>query len=291
MIVAITGASGFIGSALAASLRAEGHAVRTIGRGAQSDVRWDPEHGALPDDALDGIDAVVNLAGERIDQRWNAERKRALRESRVRGTGLIAAAAARAKPQVLVSGSAMGIYGSRGDEWLDESSLTGDDFLAGIARAWEGATVPAQDAGVRVVLARTGLVLHPGGGALAKMLPPFRAGLGGPVGDGKQYMSWISRTDAVRALRFAIDTVSLAGPVNVVGPEPVTNADFSHALGRALHRPSVVPVPAFALRLAFGEMAEATVLASQRIRPRRLLEAGFTFAHTTLDAALTHELG
>jgi uncharacterized protein (TIGR01777 family) len=243
--------------------------------------------------ALEGTDAVVHLAGEPIPQRWTAEAKRRIRESRVRGTQLIATTLAglARPPRVLASGSAMGVYGDRAGEVLDEDSALGRGFLAEVATAWEEAAQPAARAGVRLLTLRTGLVLSRRGGALAKLLLPFRLGAGGRIGSGRQWVSWIALDDTVGAILHAIEHPSLAGPVNVSAPEPVTNAEFTATLARVLHRPAVVPVPAFALRLAFGEMGEATLLASQRMRPRRLLESGYPFRHPTLEGALRHALG
>jgi uncharacterized protein (TIGR01777 family) len=290
--VAITGASGFIGRALTASLKDAGHTVRSIGRGASSDVRWNPRAGTLAVADLDGVDAVVHLAGASVSERWTAEHKREILESRRLGTALIARTIASMprKPRVLVSASAVGIYGSRGDEWLTETSASGTDFLAEVGRAWESGADAARDAGIRVVHPRIGIVLSPEGGALAKMLPAFRLGLGGPMGSGAQWMSWIALDDLIRVLEFALETEALAGPVNAVAPNPVTNAAFGTALGAALHRPAILPVPAFGLHLLFGEMADATVLASQRVRDARLAEAGFSFRYPELDAALRHLL-
>jgi uncharacterized protein (TIGR01777 family) len=294
--IAVTGATGFIGSALVDVLATAGRTVRRLVRGDRgrgpNDVRWDPASGRLDAAALDGVDAVVHLAGEPIAQRWTAAAKRRIRESRVRGTTLLATTIASMPrpPRVLVSGSAMGIYGARGDEQLDETSALGDDFLADIAREWEAAAEPAARAGVRVVKLRTGLVLSPRGGALGKMLLPFRLGAGGRVGSGKQWVSWIALTDTVSAIVHAVDTEALTGPVNLAAPNPVTNAELTATLARVLGRPAVIPVPATALRIAFGEMGVATLLASQRMRPRRLLESGFTFRFPTLEAALRHEL-
>lgn len=291
--IAITGASGFVGAALVPFLTTGGHEVRTIGRGTTSAVRWDPTRGALDTEALEGVDAVIHLAGENVGARWTAARRRAIVESRVQGTRLIAERCARMRtpPEVLVSASAIGIYGIRGDEWLDESSALGDDFLAEVGQAWEAATAPARDAGIRVVRLRIGIVLNPAGGALAKMLLPFRLGAGGRLGDGRQWMSWISREDLVGAIHHAVQTPSLAGAVNATAPTPVTNAEFTRTLARVLHRPALAPVPAFALRALFGPMAEGTVLASQRVRPTALEAAGFRFLHPTLEAALRFELG
>lgn len=291
--VAVTGAHGFIGGALVAALRREGCDVVTIGRSGRSDVRWDPLAGLLDDAALEGVDAVVHLAGATIARRWTRRRKREIRESRVRGTRLIAESIARLsrRPQVLVSASAIGYYGSRGDEWLTEESGPGTDFLAYVGREWEQAADPARAAGVRVVHARNGIVLGSAGGALARLLPPFRLGVGGRLGDGRQWMSWIALGDAVRALRFALASEALAGPVNLVAPKPVTNAEFTVTLARVLGWPALLNLPAVALRALFGEMAGATLLASQRVRPARLERAGFAFAHATLDGALRAELG
>lgn len=291
--IAITGASGFLGAGLVPFLTTGGHEVRTVGRGAASDVRWDPARGALDAAALAGVDAVIHLAGASVAERWTDAHRRAIRESRVQGTRTIAEACARLtpRPEVLVCASAVGIYGSRGDEWLDESSALGDDFLADVGREWEAAAQPARDAGIRVVHLRIGVVLNPGGGALAKMVTPFLAGVGGRLGDGRQWMSWISREDLIGAVHFALQTPSLAGAVNAVAPEPVTNATFAATLGRVLHRPAIAPVPAFVLRTLFGAMAEGTILASQRVRPAALEAAGFPWLHPTLASALRFELG
>jgi len=284
--VAITGAGGFLGSALIPFLTTGGHEVRRVG------LRGTPEAKAL-DAALAGVDAVVHLAGEPIAQRWSATVRSELKESRIRGTRAIAEACARMspRPEVLLSGSAVGIYGNRGNEVLDESSETGKDYLAEVGRAWEAATAPAREAGIRVVHLRTGIVLNPAGGALGKMLLPFKAGVGGRLGSGKQWMSWISREDWIGALYFAMQSPGVSGALNLTAPEPATNATFTSTLGRVLHRPSIAAVPAFALKTVFGEMAEATILASQRAMPVALTRAGFKFAHPTLASALRFELG
>jgi uncharacterized protein (TIGR01777 family) len=291
--IAITGASGFLGVSLASFLATGGHTVLRIGRGADNDARWDPARGVLDPAALEGVDAVIHLAGASVAERWSAEQKRAIRESRVQSTRLIAQAIVKLsrKPSVLISGSAIGIYGSRGDEQLDESSTLGDDFLADVGREWEAETRVAEDAGVRVVHLRTGIVLNPAGGALAKMVTPFMAGVGGKLGSGSQWMSWISREDWIGAVHHALHTNSLRGAVNAVGPEPVTAATFAATLARVLGRPNLFPVPAIALKALFGEMAEGTILASQRVMPKRLSESGFGFAHKSLASALRFELG
>jgi uncharacterized protein (TIGR01777 family) len=293
--IAITGSSGLIGSALIPVLERYGHEIRTlVRRPARTplEISWDPDHGSIDAARLEGVDAVVHLAGETLGQRWTDDVKRRARDSRVKSTTLLARtlASLATKPSVLLSGSAIGIYGNRGDESLDEASALGDDFLASICKEWEAAASPAADAGIRVVNLRTGLVLSSRGGALEKMLIPFRMGVGGPMGNGRQWMSWISMSDYVRTIGFLIRADTLAGPVNLVAPNPVTNTEFTHALGHVLSRPALVTVPKFALRLAMGEMVDATILASQRVRPRRLLEGGFDFKFPTVESALRAEL-
>ena len=291
--IAVTGASGLIGKALLPALRAQGWTVVTVGRGDGSDVRWNPTAGTIDAHALAGAEAVVHLAGEPIVVRWSDARRRAIRESRESGTALIARTIAglAERPRVLVSASAIGIYGDGGDAWLDEQHASGDDFLASVCVAWERAADAARDAGIRVVHPRIGLVFAAAGGALAKLLPVFRLGLGGPAGSGAQWMSWITRGDSVRALLTLLDDATLAGAVNVASPQPVTNAEFTETMGRVLHRPALIPVPAFALRAAFGDMAEQTLLASQRVRPARLEQVGFHWEQPALDGALRAALG
>ncbi|MBI1808980.1 MAG: TIGR01777 family protein [Gemmatimonadetes bacterium] len=286
--VAVTGGSGLIGRALLGALRAAGWSVLTIGRGAGSDVRWDPSSGTLDARALDGTSAVVHLAGEPIAVRWTEARRRLIMESRTSGTALLAhtIAALSPRPLAFVSASAIGYYGEGGESWLDEGQAHGEGFLASVCVAWERAADAARDAGIRVVHPRLGVVLATDGGALAKLLPPFRLGLGGPVGSGAQWMSWISRADTVRAIVAMLDDATLDGAVNVVAPEPVTNAAFTKTLGHVLHRPAIIPVPAIALRTAFGEMAEQTLLVSQRVRPARLQRAGFAWEQPSLEGAL-----
>jgi uncharacterized protein len=291
MVIAISGSSGLVGSALVRALASRGNEVRRIVRGtprSPTDIAWDVERGTIDRAKLEGVTAVINLAGENLAQRWTAATRRRIRESRVAGTAALARALAEmsAKPRVLLSGSAIGIYGSRGDEILDETSAPGNDFLADVCKAWEGATAPASDAGIRVVLLRTGIVLSRDGGALTKMLLPFKLGLGGHFGSGRQWMSWIAIDDYPRVVTHLLGAEAVSGPVNVVSPNPVTNAEFSRVLARVLSRPSFIPVPKIALDLLFGEMAEDTVLASQRVVPRRLLETGFDFQQPTLESAL-----
>jgi uncharacterized protein (TIGR01777 family) len=290
--VAVTGATGMIGSALVARLRARGHTVRRLVRSPRDvqpgDALWSPNDAALDEHVIEGCDAIVNLAGAPIAERWTEQRKRDIRDSRVHGTSLLAhtISSMAVKPRVVLSGSAVGYYGNRGDEQLDEQSTSGTDFLSRIAREWEGATAPISNAGVRLVLLRTGIVLSAHDGALGKMLTPFKLGVGGPMGDGRQWMSWISLEDHLRAMEHALFSDALHGPVNLVTPDPVRNEDFAATLGKVLSRPALIPVPRFALELAFGEMADATILASQRVVPRALLATGFQFAHPTLEGAL-----
>lgn len=296
MRTAITGASGFIGTRLVSRLTKAGHTVIRIGRsrasGPQPDVVWDAVT-RIDASALDGVDAVIHLAGESIGQRWSDERKRAIRDSRVQGTSLIARtiASLSKKPTVLVSQSATGIYGDRGDETIDETSATGSDYLAGVAREWEASADPARQAGIRVVHPRTGIYLHPDAGALEKMLPFFSLGAGGRIGDGRQWMSWIALTDVLAAMEFFVTAGTLEGAVNLTAPNPERNADFTKTLARVLNRPAFATVPEFAIRLLYGEMGQATVIYGQRVLPKKLLAAGFQFAYPALEAALRHELG
>lgn len=293
--VAIAGASGFLGDALARYLTSQGHAVRRIGRASSrnAEFHWDLAAGRLDPTALDGADAVVNFAGATIAQRWTADHKRAILSSRVRSTEVLSKtmSAVRSPPRVFLSTSAIGIYGSRGDEALDETSTAGGGFLANVVQQWENAAAPAKDAGVRLVHPRMGLVMHPDGGALAKLIPVFNIGGGGKIAKGTQWMSWIGMHDALRALLFLMSTESLSGAVNVTAPNPVTNAEFSDTLGAVIHRPAIATVPEFAIKLMFGEMGEETLLSGQRVLPRRLLDAGFPFDFPDLAAALRHELG
>lgn len=296
--IAITGASGMIGRALSSFLSAGGHqVVRVVRRAAGAgEVSWDPAKGRLDPVELQGCEAVVHLAGENVGAgRWSAERRERIRESRRLGTTLIAETIAKLDPppRVLVSASAIGIYGSRGDEELREASALAPAgvFLADVCREWEAATQPARNAGIRVAIPRFGVVLSPAGGALQKMLPFFQAGVGGPAGSGRQWMSWISLDDTLGAIHHALFTDALEGPVNAVGPAPVTNREFSGTLGRVLGRPAVLPVPAAVLRLLFGAMADGTVLSSAAVLPELLRATGYEFRHSTLESALRFVLG
>ena len=297
MKVAITGASGLIGSALVPFLRTGGDdVVRLVRRPPTGgdEARWDPEAGEVDRAALEGVDAVVHLSGENLaGGRWTESRKARLRSSRVGSTRLLAETLAglKRRPGVLVSFSAVGYYGSRGDAWLTENDPPGDGFLAALTADWEKAAEPATRAGIRVVHPRSGVVLSPAGGALGKMLLPFKAGLGGVVGPGTQYMSWIAPEDLLGVVHHVLSRSDIAGPVNAATPSPVTNAEFTRTLGRVLGRPTVAFVPAFALRLAYGEMADATLLASTRVRPERLLATGYRFRFPDLEGALRHVLG
>jgi len=281
MHVLISGSTGLIGSALVRSLQADGHSITRLSRTGGGAGMFDAA-------AVPACEAVVHLAGESVAGRWTSAKKAAIRDSRVGGTRSLCEALARleTRPRVLASASAIGFYGDRGDEVLTEASPAGRGFLADVACAWEAAARPAVEAGIRVVLLRFGVVLSKDGGALAKMLTPFRMGLGGRIGSGRQYVSWVSLEDVVRAVRFALDTESLSGPINVTAPNAVTNADFVRALARRLGRPSLVPAPAFAVRAILGEAADELLLASTRVKPARLLEAGFSFRHPALEEAL-----
>ncbi|MEY2568173.1 MAG: uncharacterized protein QOE35_2702 [Actinomycetota bacterium] len=286
MRVLITGSSGLIGSALIPRLEADGHEVTALRRGAQ----WDPQGGRVEPAAVAGHDAVVHLAGEGIgDHRWNAEHKRRVLDSRVNGTSALARALAGldTKPSVLVSSSAIGYYGNRGSDTLNEESAPGADFLAEVCTKWEAAAQPAADAGIRTVLLRTGIVLSPTGGALKPLLPLFKLGVGGRLGSGRQYWSWITIDDEIEAILHCLTNPSVSGAVNATAPEPVTNEEFARTLGRVLHRPAALPVPRFALAARLGgEAADVMLLAGQRVLPAKLEATGFTFRHRTLEQGL-----
>jgi len=297
MRILVTGASGLVGSALVPFLASRGddvvRLVRAEPKPGTNEIRWDPDKGVDDVTALEGFDGVVHLAGENISEgRWTDEKKIRIRDSRVKGTRVLADLLAQLAepPKVFVSASAIGFYGSRGDEVLNEQSASGDDFLAEVCREWELATRPAADKGVRVVNLRFGVILSREGGALEKMLTPFKLGVGGRVGDGWQYMSWITLDDVIGTIHHALTRDALHGPVNVVTPRAVTNREFTKTLGGVLSRPTLLPVPAFALRLAFGEMADALLLSSMRVEPLRLKESGYGFQYPELEGALRHLL-
>ena len=297
MKVLISGASGLIGSALARRLTGEGHDVaRLVRRSPQSgeqEVSWNPETGSLLAADLEGMDAIVHLAGENIAAgRWTEARKQRLRDSRIRATRLLCEnlRQLRQPPQVLVCASAIGYYGDRGERELDEGAGPGEGCLSGLVQEWEGTTVRAAESGIRVALARFGVVLSSAGGALAKQLLPFRLGLGGRIGDGRQYTSWIGLDDVIGALCHALVCESLEGPVNVVAPNPVTNAEYTRILGKVLRRPTLFALPAWGARLILGEMADELLLASARVRPGQLMDTGYAFRHSELEGALRHAL-
>ena len=293
LTVAVSGSSGLIGSALLERLRQDGQTVVPMVRRPAKDgeIHYDPRNGVLDPESLVGVDAVVHLAGAGIgDRRWTDRYRREILESRTLSTSLIAEAmasvASRGGPRVLLSGSAIGFYGATGDEELNERSTAGVGFLADVCRAWEAATSPAEDAGVRVVHLRTGIVLSPRGGALKKLLPLFRFGLGGRMGSGRQWQSWISLNDEVGAIVFLL-TADISGAVNLTAPAPVTNAEFTKVLASTLSRPALVPVPSFGPKLLLGgELADALLFTGQRVLPERLTDAGYSFEHPTLSEAL-----
>jgi len=292
--IVVTGWSGFIGRQLAERLLAGGHQVHLLGRAPKKGLPpaaefspWDPLAGTPPKSAIEAADAIVHLAGEPVAQRWTAEAKRQIQTSRTVGTANLVRGISQAerKPKVLISGSAIGYYGARGDEELRESSAPGKGFLADVCREWEAAALAAQPLGVRVVLLRTGIVLSEKGGALERMLPPFKLGLGGRIGSGEHWMSWIHVEDAIGLIEFALQQQSLAGPLNLTAPNPVKNSEFTTALGKALSRPAFLPIPVAALRLLFGEMAEILVT-GQRVLPTAALKARYQFRYSQLAGAL-----
>lgn len=292
MRVVVTGSNGLIGTALCQALGANGDSVVRLvrGTGDRGSSSWNLDTCRIDDSAIEGSDAVVHLAGAGIaDHKWTPEHKQAVLDSRVVGTTLIAETIAKLdrRPSVWVSGSAIGFYGDRGDDTLDESAKAGTGFLADVVQRWEASTAAAETTGVRVAHIRTGIVLSTKGGALKKQLTPFKLGAGGRFGSGRQYQSWIALDDEVRAIEHILRTSALSGPVNVTAPQPVTNAQFTKALGAALHRPTLLPTPLFAVKAMFGaEMVEEMLLASARVTPRKLLDSGFRFNHTDLAGAL-----
>ena len=296
MKILVSGSSGLIGSALAPLLSARGHSITRLVRldPQPGQVQWDPERGTIEAARLEGFDSVVHLAGQNIAAgRWTPEQKASIRVSRVKGTRILSEALAvlPAPPPILICASAIGYYGDRGDEVLHEESASGSGFLPEVCRAWEAAAAPARKMGIRVINLRTGVVLSAAGGALAKMLPAFKTGLGGVIGSGRQYMSWIALDDVVGAIDHALSNTALDGPVNVVAPHPLTNREFTVTLGRVLSRRTLFPLPAFAVRLAFGEMADELLLASQRVEPAKLASSGYKFQFPELEGALRHVLG
>lgn len=296
MKILIGGSHGLVGTALIKSLEAQGHEIFRLVRhapGAKTEVEWSPDRYSIALARIEGFDAVVNLAGESIAEgRWTDEKKRRIRESRVKGTKLLGDALANlaVPPKTFICASAIGYYGSRDDETLTEASAPGDDFLSKVCAEWEEATALAKEKGIRVINARFGIILDTDGGALKKMLPPFRMGAGGKIGSGKQWMSWIALDDVIGALNFGLTHDSLRGPVNFVAPNPVTNAEFTTTLGKVLSRPTLLPMPAFMVKLIFGEMGEALLLGSQRVAPKSLIAEGYEFRYSQLEPALRHIL-
>jgi hypothetical protein len=293
MKILVTGSTGLVGSALLPFLKSKGHEVFRLVRSqvktGPAEIYWNPEQGIDDTTRLEGMDAVIHLAGENIAEgRWTQEKKARIRESRVKGTRVLSETLARlaAPPRALLSASATGYYGDRGDEILREESAPGSDFLAEVCRDWEAAAEAAARRGIRVVYLRFGVIFTPKGGALSKILAPFQFGVGGRLGSGRQYMSWITLDDVIGVIDHALNVETLSGPVNVVAPNPVTNYEFTKTLGRVLSRPTIFPVPSFAVRLAFGEMGDAVLLSSARAEPARLKESAYVFQHPELESAL-----
>lgn len=296
MNILVTGSSGLVGSALVFQLSSKGHSVKTLVRRAPkhpSEIRWNPPQSGPTPEQIQGIDAVIHLAGESIaDGRWTVAKKTAIKESRMLGTKILSDAVSRmpVPPKVMISASAIGYYGDRGTEALKEDSPAGRGFLPEVCQAWESATAPAIQKKVRVVQLRFGIILSPAGGAMAKMLLPFKLGLGGVIGSGNQYMSWIALDDALGVINYALFGDAIFGAINAVAPQAVTNAEFTNTLGRVLSRPTVFPLPAFVARLAFGEMADALLLCSTRVEPTYLIRSKYRFQYPDLEGALRHLL-
>jgi len=298
MKVLVSGSTGLVGSTLVPFLTSEGHSITRLVRAKKASngpqVEWDPVTGAVDKALLEGYDAVVHLAGDNIASgRWTAEKKATIRDSRVNGTRFLCQALAglESPPGVLVSASAIGYYGNRGDELLTETSGPGQAFLSDVCLKWEAATEAAAQKGIRVVSLRIGVVLSTKGGALSKMLPPFQLGMGGVIGSGRQYMSWIAVDDVAGVIHHVLANEQLSGPVNAVAPNPVTSSEFTRALGKVLSRPTIFPVPEFACRLAFGEMADEILLASTRVEAGKLKVSGYSFRYPEIEGALRHLLG
>ncbi len=295
MKILITGASGLIGKALQKSFNEKGYEMLLACRGKPerlNEIQWDVETGFAEPKRLEGLDAVIHLAGESVggSLRWTEEKKKAIRDSRVKGTHSVVEtlSSLKSKPKTFISGSAIGFYGTRGDDVMVETSAAGDTFLSAVCKDWEAESRRAEDSGIRTVLLRTGIVLSKDGGALATMLTPFKLGIGGVVGSGKQWMSWISLDDVVGVINFALENENIRGAINNVSPNPVTNEEFTKTLGEVLYRPTILPLPEFAVNLVFGEMGEALLLDSTRVEPKRLREAGFEFKFSGLKPALEH---
>ncbi len=296
MDIIVSGSTGLVGRALVPYLEDAGHEVTRLVRPdtpeSADGIPWDPASGDLEQARLEGYDAVIHLAGETIDQRWTKKTRQRIRDSRVQGTRLLAGALAKLDdpPEVMISASAVGYYGDRGDTWLEEDAAPGDLFISEVCRLWEEASLAAAKNGVRVVNSRTGIVLSDQGGALTRMLPPFKLGLGGHLGSGEQYMPWVTRADVVRIFEHILETKDLEGPVNVCTPEPATNKEVTDALGSVLGRPTLFWVPGFAVRLMFGQMGQELLLASDRMRPAKLEKSGYDWRHPDLEAALADVL-
>lgn len=298
MKIVLTGSHGLVGSALLPLLRAENHDVirlthaRAGAAAGPSEVPWNIDTGSIDAIRIESSDAVIHLAGENIAGRWTEPKKRAIRESRVKGTRLLAETIAKLdhKPQTLICASAIGLYGDRGDEVLDENSKPGTGFLAEVCQEWEAAAKPAQDAGIRTVFLRIGVVMAADGGALKKMLTPFKLCVGGIIGSGKQYWSWIALDDVTGVIMHALKNPGVSGPLNLTAPNPATNREFTKTLGKVLSRPTIFPMPAFAARMAFGEMGDALLLSSTRVLPKRLAATGYSFRYPELEPALRHVL-